>query len=54
VRWISEESAIAADGFDRCVETGPGAVLAGLWKASGSTIPCVSGGTVDALATISL
>lgn len=54
VRWISEESAIVADGFERCVETGPGTVLAGLWKASGSTIPCVSGGTVDALATISL
>lgn len=54
VRWITEEGAIAADGFGRCIETGPGNVLAGLWKASGSTIPCVAGGTLDSLATISL
>jgi [acyl-carrier-protein] S-malonyltransferase len=54
VKWITEESAIAADGFGICVETGPGTVLAGLWKASGSTVPCVAGGTLDALASISL
>ncbi len=54
VRWITEEGAIAADGFTSCVETGPGNVLAGLWKASGSTIPCVAGGTLASLATISL
>ena len=54
VRWIAEEMSIASSGFDRCVEVGPGNVLAGLWKSSGSTIPCVGGGTVDALATISL
>ena len=54
VRWIAEETAIAAAGFDRCVEVGPGNVLAGLWKASGSAIPCVSGGTLDAIASISL
>lgn len=54
VRWIDEEAAISADGFDRCVETGPGAVLAGLWKASGSPVPCYAGGTLDAIASISL
>lgn len=54
VRWVAEESAIAAEGYERCVETGPGTVLTGLWKASGSPIPCVAGGTLDALASISL
>jgi [acyl-carrier-protein] S-malonyltransferase len=54
VRWIAEESAIAADGFDRCLETGPGTVLAGLWKASGSALPCLAGGTLDQIASVSL
>lgn len=54
VKWIAEENAIAADGFDRCVETGPGTVLSGLWKASGLALPCFAGGTLDAIATISL
>lgn len=54
VRWIAEEGAIAADGFDRCLETGPGTVLAGLWKASGSQIPCLAGGTLDQIASVSL
>ncbi|MCE1206457.1 MAG: ACP S-malonyltransferase [Spirochaetia bacterium] len=54
VRWIAEEQAITEDGFERCIETGPGTVLAGLWKASGSSIPCLAGGTLDALASISL
>jgi [acyl-carrier-protein] S-malonyltransferase len=54
VRWIAEETAITAAGFERCVEVGPGSVLAGLWKASGSAIPCLAGGTLDAIATISL
>jgi [acyl-carrier-protein] S-malonyltransferase len=54
VRWIAEETAIVADKFERCLETGPGTVLAGLWKASGSAIPCLPGGTLDALVSISL
>lgn len=54
VRWISEEGAITADGFERCIETGPGTVLAGLWKASGSKIPCFAGGSLDAISSISL
>jgi len=54
VRWIAEEKSIEGDGFGRCVETGPGTVLAGLWKASGSTIPCLAGGTLDAIASMSL
>ncbi|MCX7028059.1 MAG: ACP S-malonyltransferase [Spirochaetes bacterium] len=54
VRWIAEETSIAAAGFDRCIEVGPGSVLAGLWKASGSTIPCFAGSTLDDIASISL
>ena len=54
VRWITEEASIASDFYTRCVETGPGTVLAGLWKASGSTIPCIAGGTLDAIASVSL
>lgn len=54
VKWISEEESISSDGFGRCVETGPGTVLCGLWKASGSTVPCAEGGTLDAISTISL
>jgi [acyl-carrier-protein] S-malonyltransferase len=54
VRWTTEEASIAGSGFDRCVEVGPGNVLAGLWKASGAAIPCLSGSTLDAVASISL
>ncbi len=54
VRWIEEEASIAADEFDQCLETGPGTVLCGLWKASGSQIPCIPAGTLDALVSFSL
>ncbi len=54
VRWIDEERAIVAHGFDRCVETGPGNVLAGLWKASGSSIPCLPGGTLNDISSMTL
>ena len=54
VRWIDEEKSIAADGYDYCFETGPGTVLAGLWKASGSSIPCIAAGTLQDLAAFSL
>lgn len=60
VRWIAEEAAIATDGFERCIETGPGAVLAGLWKASpsasagpgGAAIACIAGGTLADITAI--
>jgi [acyl-carrier-protein] S-malonyltransferase len=54
VRWIDEEVNIAADGFELCLETGPGTVLTGLWKASGSSISCIAAGTLDALVSFSL
>jgi len=46
VRWMNEEKSIdAAGGIDRLLETGPGRVLQGLWKDSGSAIPCYAAGT---------
>ncbi|MDR2096480.1 MAG: ACP S-malonyltransferase [Treponema sp.] len=53
VQWVKEEKAVAAEGgMEACLETGPGKVLQGLWKDSGSTIPCLAAGTladIDAL-----
>jgi len=54
VRWIDEEANITADGFEQCLETGPGNVLTGLWKAFGSPIPCIAAGTLDAIVSFSL
>jgi len=48
VRWVDEEAAlIAAGGFAACLEVGPGKVLQGLWKDSGSELPCYAAGTVE-------
>jgi [acyl-carrier-protein] S-malonyltransferase len=33
VRWVDEESAILADGYEQLLEVGPGEVLSGLWKS---------------------
>jgi [acyl-carrier-protein] S-malonyltransferase len=46
VRWTGEEAAIqGTGGFDACLEAGPGKVLQGLWKDTGSSIPCFGAGT---------
>jgi [acyl-carrier-protein] S-malonyltransferase len=48
VRWVAEQAAIiAAGGFEACLEVGPGKVLQGLWKDTGSDIPCHAAGTVE-------
>ena len=47
VRWVEEETAIAESGITGCLEAGPGKVLQGLWKDSGSQIPCYLAGTVE-------
>jgi len=47
VRWVEEEAAVAAAGIKGCLEAGPGKVLQGLWKDSGSQIPCYPAGTVE-------
>lgn len=53
VRWTDEERAISENGgFDMALEAGPGAVLAGLWRDTGSVIPCCAAGTVEAAEAI--
>ena len=54
VRWIDEEAAILADKPLCCAETGPGTVLAGLWKAVGGEVPCYAFGTLEQMANVSL
>lgn len=54
VRWIDEEAAMVAEGFDAMLETGPGTVLAGLWKSVQGGCPCLAAGTLDAVASLSL
>jgi [acyl-carrier-protein] S-malonyltransferase len=45
VRWVEEEGAInRLEGITAVLETGPGTVLRGLWKDSGSGIPCHAAG----------
>jgi len=46
VRWTEVESSIAQLKPDALFETGPGNVLEGLWKDTGSQIPCYAAGTV--------
>ncbi|MDR2101621.1 MAG: ACP S-malonyltransferase [Treponema sp.] len=46
VRWVEEERSInRPEGPEAVLETGPGKVLQGLWKDSGSEIPCYAAGT---------
>jgi [acyl-carrier-protein] S-malonyltransferase len=52
VRWVDEESSILADGFQRCLEAGPGSVLAGLWKAFSKDVPCLPAGRQAEIAAI--
>lgn len=47
VRWTDEEEAIAKMQPEMLLEVGPGKVLTGLWKDTGSTIPCYGAGTVE-------
>ena len=54
VRWIDEEKAILAAGFDTFFETGPGTVLAGLWKAVSPELACTPFGTLAEVSAVSL
>ncbi|MDR3019323.1 MAG: ACP S-malonyltransferase [Treponema sp.] len=47
VRWVQEQAAIAALGIGVCLEVGPGKVLQGLWKDSGSEHPIHAAGTAE-------
>ena len=52
VRWIAEESAIAADSYERLVEAGPGTVLAGLWKSVNTEIVVAPASTMENITAI--
>jgi [acyl-carrier-protein] S-malonyltransferase len=45
VRWTAEEASLAELKFDAVLETGPGSVLQGLWRDTGSEIPAYGAGT---------
>lgn len=48
LRWTDEEKNIQASGlFDTALEAGPGKVLQGLWRDSGTDIPCFCAGTAE-------
>ena len=53
VLWVKEEEAIRAAGFDQCLETGPGTVLAGLWKSVEKEIPCLPAGNAEQIGALS-
>lgn len=40
VKWVNIQNSIAADGFEACIEVGPGKVLTGLWKNVKTDITC--------------
>ena len=45
VRWTDTETAAANLQPDLLIEAGPGKVLQGLWKDTGSAVPCIGRGT---------
>jgi [acyl-carrier-protein] S-malonyltransferase len=47
VRWVEEEAAVAASGIEVCLEVGPGGVLQGLWRDTGSNIPIFAAGKIE-------
>jgi [acyl-carrier-protein] S-malonyltransferase len=49
VRWVSVEESLLGDGFDRFLETGPGTVLAGLFKGLSPQARCTAAGTLEGI-----
>jgi [acyl-carrier-protein] S-malonyltransferase len=47
VLWVDEEQSLLADGFERCLEVGPGSVLAGLWRSFSKEVPCLAAGKLE-------
>jgi [acyl-carrier-protein] S-malonyltransferase len=57
LRWVDEETNIAAAGYDQLVEVGPGEVLGGLWKSykkshEDITVECLPAGTSEQIASL--
>jgi [acyl-carrier-protein] S-malonyltransferase len=47
VRWTHEEEVVASLEINAVLECGPGKVLQGLWKDTGSEIPAYPAGTLE-------
>ncbi|MCK5202097.1 MAG: ACP S-malonyltransferase [Spirochaetales bacterium] len=47
VKWIDIETNILTEGFDSCIEVGPGKVLTGFWKSASKEISCLRTGTLE-------
>ncbi len=47
VKWVDIEANILTEGFDSCIEVGPGKVLTGFWKSASQEISCLQTGTVE-------
>jgi [acyl-carrier-protein] S-malonyltransferase len=47
VRWVDLERNLLADGVERFIEVGPGAVLAGFLKAVCEDKPCLAAGKIE-------
>ena len=52
VVWVEEEASILAEGVQRCLEVGPGSVLAGLWKSFSKDVPCLPAGKLEEIAKL--
>jgi [acyl-carrier-protein] S-malonyltransferase len=52
VLWVEEERSIVQDGFLRCLEVGPGSVLAGLWRSFSRELPCLPAGKLEDISKI--
>jgi [acyl-carrier-protein] S-malonyltransferase len=49
VRWVAVEESLLGDAFDRFLETGPGTVLAGLFRGLSPETRCFAAGTLEGI-----
>jgi len=52
VRWTDVEKTVSGLNPERLLEAGPGKVLQGLWKDTGSALPCLAAGTAADIAKL--
>ncbi len=52
VLWVNEEKELLNEKVEMCIESGPGTVLAGLWKAAGGDAICLPAGKIDEILKI--
>lgn len=47
VRWVDVQKKVLADGYNRCVECGPGKILTGLWRSVTKDVDCSPAGSLE-------